>query len=289
MPAIPSRCRHFSDASEASQASADADAASPLQLFRARSLKAESKDVETAISLATFGMASGMGAAFLGLAPLVSPALFMVGLLLAIVQVQFGYSFLMRNLWLQRRRWVTELYQNQENGQITVVYDAKLRRIWNVDPDGKNTMQEIAERGQRFFFLDQEMGEVLQKEALQTLLSSSQHVKPYEVVAEPVMGETAEQSKQLLPPFPTEKLSEDKDATNDAHAASPVQQLNNLERYARVTGFSFMTTGFIFYILGNWSAQSVIDERAKTYTPGQPPRQVPLPPGRAAPGASVRA
>eukprot|EP00913_Durusdinium_trenchii_P034576 g32346.t1 len=135
MPAIPSRCRHFSDASEASQASADADAASPLQLFRARSLKAESKDVETAISLATFGMASGMGAAFLGLAPLVSPALFMVGLLLAIVQVQFGYSFLMRNLWLQRRRW-------QENGQITVVYDAKLRRIWNVDPDGKNTMQE---------------------------------------------------------------------------------------------------------------------------------------------------
>eukprot|EP00913_Durusdinium_trenchii_P034575 g32345.t1 len=130
------------------------------------------------------------------------------------------------------------------------------------------------------------------------------------------MGETAEQSKQLLPPFPTEKLSEDKDrrradrrldssgrpkqrlggrekprqdATNDAHAASPVQQLNNLERYARVTGFSFMTTGFIFYILGNWSAQSVIDERAKTYTPGQPPRQVPLPPGRAAPGASVRA
>lgn len=136
-----------------------------------------------------------------------------------------------------------------------------------------------------------------------------------------------------------------------------------MERYARVTGFSFMTTGFIFYapwgegevkagegeedgelgvgyvlrlegsrieqdmfcvllfsccecrtfqilnvpdqstsellcstpttasaqILGNWSAQSVIDERAKTYTPGQPPRQVPLPPGRAAPGASVRA
>ena len=248
----------------------------PVLLFRARSLKEESGNVETAITQATIGMSGGIGLAFLGLAPLTSPNLFMIGLLLAIVQVQFGYSFLMRQLYVQRRRWVMELQHHEEKHLVTVVCDGNLTRIWTLSSDvateEKPSMQDITEKGNLFFFLDREIGEILEPEALDHLLASPNSIEVEEVQVKPVLGETEDMSKRIVQSFTAltrTNLQQMKDG------GSPLKQLEVLERAAQVSGFSFLTMGLFFYVAGKWSAQNAIDRAAQSYSsssssPGSP-------------------
>eukprot|EP00435_Cladocopium_sp_Y103_P068277 s100_g31.t1 len=66
-------------------------------------------------------MSGGMGFAFLG-QPMQSVGhgesfLKVASLLLAIVQVQFGYSLITRQLYMQRRRWVMELHRDEAGAE----------------------------------------------------------------------------------------------------------------------------------------------------------------------------
>lgn len=241
-----------------------------MLLFRARSLENESRSVENAITFATVGMSGGMGFAFLGLAPLTSPNLFMIGLLLAIFQVQFGYSLITRQLYMQRRRWVMELYRDEDKHLVTVVCDANLKRVWTLGNDAATgdtpSMQDIAEKGKMFFYLDREVGEVMDAEGLDALLADSKGIEEEKVEVKPVIGETEELSKRIVQSF-SELTRTNLQQMAGKDGGSPIQQLDVLERAAKITGVSFMTMGLLFYVMGNWSAQNAIHRAAQSYTP----------------------
>ncbi|CAL1165407.1 unnamed protein product [Cladocopium goreaui] len=247
-----------------------APAPAPVLLFRARSLENESRSVENAITFATVGMSGGMGFAFLGLAPLTSPNLFMIGLLLAIFQVQFGYSLITRQLYMQRRRWVMELYRDEDKHLVTVVCDANLKRVWTLGNDAATgdtpSMQDIAEKGKMFFYLDREVGEVMDAEGLDALLADSKGIEEEKVEVKPVIGETEELSKRIVQSF-SELTRTNLQQMAGKDGGSPIQQLDVLERAAKITGVSFMTMGLLFYVMGNWSAQNAIHRAAQSYTP----------------------
>eukprot|EP00435_Cladocopium_sp_Y103_P067225 s100_g29.t1 len=122
----------------------------------------------------------------------------------------------------------------------TVVFDANLKRVWTLGNDAATgetpSMQDIAEKGKMFFYLDREVGEVLDAEGLDALLADSKGIEE----------EKARDSWQLG------------------------MQLDVLERAAKITGVSFMTMGLLFYVMGNWSAQNAIHRAAQSYTPSQP-------------------
>ncbi|CAJ1444724.1 unnamed protein product [Effrenium voratum] len=277
---VPLR-RHFCDAEQPSEVE---QPKGPRVLFRAKPLKAEAQVAQGAILHGAIGMAGGMGMAFLGIAPLTNPNVFMFGLLLATVQVHLGYNLLLRNLWQQRRRWVTELTE-REDGTVVVTHDGGVERRLTLQQSDGPSMADLAEKAKTWFWVDREAGEVLDSEALDALLKSDLSIAKENLVVTPVMGETVEQSRQIVEPFAKltkEQLSKIADQDD---GGSPKKQLQQLERISQLSGLGFMAMGLLAYVFGNRSAESYIRTVAQNYKPPDPSRPPPAPMGRGAPPA----
>ncbi|CAJ1427323.1 unnamed protein product, partial [Effrenium voratum] len=201
------------------------------------------------------------------------------GLLLATVQVHLGYNLLLRNLWQQRRRWVTELTE-REDGTVVVTHDGGVERRLTLQQSDGPSMADLAEKAKTWFWVDREAGEVLDSEALDALLKSDLSIAKENLVVTPVMGETVEQSRQIVEPFAKltkEQLSKIADQDD---GGSPKKQLQQLERISQLSGLGFMAMGLLAYVFGNRSAESYIRTVAQNYKPPDPSRPPPAPMGR---------
>ncbi|CAE7421251.1 unnamed protein product [Symbiodinium pilosum] len=230
-------------------------------------------------------MAGGVGSAFMGIAPFTSPNLYMIGLLLAIVQVHFGYAFMQKIYWTQRRRYVLEIEREEDDSgvvKVAVKCDAKLTRRFRLTQEAasgqKPSLADIIAKGGIFMFVDKASSSIDQSEMLDELLKSDRGITEEQVKAESVMGETEEQSLRIVQKFADLTREHLDKIPEKDNTTSPQEGLQQLESSAQRVGAGFMVGGLLIWVLCDWSAQAAIKAASDNYKP-----QATLAPGGASP------
>lgn len=243
-------------------------------LFTAKTPEKPAEDTKKAIRHATMLMAGGMGSAFMGMAPFASPNFFMIGLLAAMVQVHFGYGYMQRIYWTQRRRYVLKMERTEDaSGVVTVTVNCdagvtrKLKLADEAPTGSKPSLKDIIEKGGTFMFIDKKAGEIHDPEMLDTLLQSDRGIREEEVTAEPVMEETKEQSLRIVQQFKDLTREHLDKIPEQDNKSSPQEGLRQLERTAQIVGSGCMVGGLLIWALGDWSAQAAIRAASENYKP----------------------
>eukprot|EP00930_Biecheleria_cincta_P008773 TRINITY_DN110338_c0_g1_i1.p1 TRINITY_DN110338_c0_g1~~TRINITY_DN110338_c0_g1_i1.p1 ORF type:complete len:298 (-),score=49.98 TRINITY_DN110338_c0_g1_i1:129-1022(-) len=276
---VVARRRAFCDSpSEESTRVAEGDEqetpSGPRVLFTAPPMKKLASDTEGALSTSAICTAGGIGAALMGIAPFTPPNPFMIALLLSVVQVQFAHGWMLRQLWAQRRRHVLEVVQEEKDGItfVTIRCDGGLTRELKLEsgPASGSTpsFADIATQGQSFMFLDRNLGEVQDAEALDALLQTEQGLASEELTTEPVSGESKEEAGKFVQKF-TDLTREHLKSIAGKDGGSPEQALNALIRSSQIAGIGFLLAGSTLGVMGRSSADQALTAAAQEQAKNQ--------------------
>lgn len=204
----------------------------------------------------------GLGLGLLGVAPFAPPTPFMVGLLLAVLQVRVAHAWLSRQLRAQARRHVTELALAEPAAEgaapvLQVRCDGGLSRTLRLAPSpegaSKPQLAEVLRSGHTFVFLDAARGSSDDPEALDKVRNSECVITNEDVVVEPFPDESQEEANKMVQPL-LSLTHEHLKKLGGKDSATPMASLADIERNAYLTGGVILAGGVVVCAGGRYTA-----------------------------------
>eukprot|EP00933_Yihiella_yeosuensis_P023405 TRINITY_DN18227_c0_g1_i1.p1 TRINITY_DN18227_c0_g1~~TRINITY_DN18227_c0_g1_i1.p1 ORF type:complete len:324 (-),score=50.42 TRINITY_DN18227_c0_g1_i1:89-1060(-) len=233
----------------------------PQTLFTAEAFPKLVKDCNGALQHGAMGSGGGLALGLLGIAPFTPPNPFMIGLLLAVLQVQFAHGYALRQLWLQQRRYVLEIVKEDiepDEGQsrvtiVTIKCDGGLTRKIHLTPHAASgpspSLADIVTKGKSFIVIDKAAGNVKDAEALDDLLQTDRGVLKEDLEVEPIGSESKEESGKLVQKF-TELTREHLNNISGKEGPPPQEALGVLIRHSQLAGAGLLFGGLMLCVGG---------------------------------------
>lgn len=229
----------------------------PLTLWKARSLARELETTEQMLAYSAAAYGGGLGLAFLGIAAFTPPTWYMGGMVLAVLQVRLGHTWLTRMMRAHSRRHVTELTWSQDSNSndvtLSIKFDGGLSRTMTLTPtavakDAQPPIKDIFGQGTSFIYFDHTLGRSENKEAFEELLQSDHVLASEDLNVTTFPDEAQDDAEKTVQRFL--KLSRshlEKISKNDP---SPKASLAQILRFAQSSGAVLTLGGVIVFIAG---------------------------------------
>lgn len=234
------------------------DTEGPVVLWKAPPLKNEFGMTEHLLRVSAVASGSGLGMALLGIAPFTAPNPFMVGLLLAVMQVRLTHIWGTRTLRAQTRRHVTELVQTIESDDVLVTIQCdggvirKLRLRSPAGSEKKPSFADIMKQGRTYIFFDMDLGKAEQP-AFDELLSSKHVLVSEELLVTPFEEESKEEAEKMVQRL-VALTHEDLKQIQGKDVVTPKRSLAGLRRSGQLLGGVVLTAGLLICLSGRYSA-----------------------------------
>lgn len=214
------------------------------------------------LGTSAFVSGCGLGMALLGVAPFTPPNPFMLGLVLAVLQVRLGHTWVTRQLYAQMRRNVLEVKQasGTVDGNVTLAVkcDGGLLRTIHLTPASNSTavkpaFAELIQSGSTFVYLDQSNGQTEAAEALNALLSSSHTVASEDLSIDPYPEEPKLDAEKIVQSLAKLTVTDLKKLPDKQ--PSPKASLAILRRRSQISAAVVATGGLVICLFGRYAAE----------------------------------
>lgn len=244
----------------------------PRELWRARPVQKEYREVEEVLGISALATGSGLGLALLGVAPFTPPNPFMAAILLTILQVRVAHAWTLRQLQAQARRHVTKVelmsgdVENSEEAlSVRISCDGGLTRTLALTAPSSSSAKppvcDVMKNGVTFIFLDRELGDAKDEALLDAaLLQSDRVISSESITVQPFEGEGSEDDAlntvQKLAALRKEDLA--RLATKEE--SSVPAQVSRLRGAAVMSGAIILTGGLVICLGGRHAADVTLRE-----------------------------
>eukprot|EP00747_Dinoflagellata_sp_TGD_P167330 gnl/TRDRNA2_/TRDRNA2_191510_c0_seq1.p1 gnl/TRDRNA2_/TRDRNA2_191510_c0~~gnl/TRDRNA2_/TRDRNA2_191510_c0_seq1.p1 ORF type:complete len:350 (-),score=78.02 gnl/TRDRNA2_/TRDRNA2_191510_c0_seq1:190-1239(-) len=232
----------------------------PQVLWKARTVDKEFKEAEDAIQISVAVTAGGMGAALLGIAPFTAPNPFMIGLLLAAVQVRLALTWQTRQLRAQARRHITSVTQT-EGTRVVIECDGGVERSLrlataSVDAS-KPSLGDLFKDGGNFLYLDNELREGGEETGLEELLHSDLIIAAEELTVKAMEEEPQQEAEKIVQRLATLNRQElESIAKRSGDNISPKASMAQVVRSSQMIAAAVLTGGCIMCVAGRAAASA---------------------------------
>jgi len=247
-------------------------------IWQSSTINPDFNETERILNVGAFATGSGLGFALLGVAPFTAPNPFMIGLLLAIVQVRLAHAFMVRQMRSQVRRHVETIEVVKgplvgENGEkvdsavVKITCGGGLIRTLHLGPetsDKRPPLKDVLGNGKLWLYLDKSIGgepsDATYK--LDDFLNSELGIQKEEVRFTSLLPEENEAlalaTIQELPKMDAEQLKK----LEGKEVPGPRAAFGTIQQGARVSTLFILVGGGVICVGGRYSADRALAEHS---------------------------